>query len=104
MTTEYAFPQVFKLVGEVDLARQAELDAIAAAAAEARLAIVDMTEVTFIDSTALSWLVRTKKTLVEGDGWLRVVAPPGVVTRLVSVAGLEELIDVYPTHLEATGT
>lgn len=102
MTTDQTPPKVFKLTGEVDLARQAELDAIAAAAAEAELAIVDMTEITFLDSTVINWLLRTKKSIEEKKGRLRVVAPQGLVTRLIAIAELQGVIEVFPTHLDAT--
>ena len=103
MTTGQTQPKVFKLTGELDMARQAELDAIAAAAAEAELAIVDMTEVTFLDTTVITWLLRTKRALEERDRRLRVVAPQGLVTRLIALAELEGVIEVFPTHLEAEG-
>ena len=101
MTTGPTFPQVFKLAGEVDLARQAELDAIGAAAAEARLAIVDMTEITFVDSTVVTWLLRTKEVLEQKNGNLRVVAPQGLVTQLLAMSKLEGVIEVLPTLPEA---
>ena len=104
MTTDRTPPKVFKLTGELDLARQAEMDAIAAAAAEAELAIVDMTEVTFLDTTVINWLLRTKKLIEERKGRLRVVAHKGVVTRLIGIAELEGVIEVFPTHLEAGGS
>ena len=104
MTTDRMPPKVFKLTGELDLARQAELDAIAAAAAEAELAIVDMTEITFIDSTVIDWLVRAKKVVEEKKGRLRVVAPQGLVTRLIAITELEGVIEVFPTHIEAGGS
>ena len=101
MTTGQTFPQVFKLTGEVDIARQAELDAIATAAAEARLAIIDMTEISFVDSTVIYWLLRTKKVLEEKKARLRVVAPEGLVTRLIALTELEGVIEVFPTHIDA---
>ena len=104
MTTDGGLSKVFRLKGELDLARQAELDAIAEAAAESHVAIVDMSEVTFLDSTVLNWLVRTKQLLEEKNRRLRVVAPAGVVTRLLSVAALEGVIEVFPTQLEAGGS
>ena len=103
MTTDRTPVRVFKLTGEVDLARQAELDAIAEAAVEAGLAIVDMSEITFVDSTVINWLLRTKKVVEEKNGRLRVVAPKGLVTRLIAITELEGVIEVFPTHLEATG-
>ena len=103
MTTDRTPVRVFKLTGEVDLARQAELDAIAEEAVEAGLAIVDMSEITFVDSTVINWLLRTKKVVEEKNGRLRVVAPKGLVTRLIALTELEGVIEVFPTHLEATG-
>ena len=104
MTTDRTPRKVFKLTGELDLAREAELDAIAAAAAEAELAIVDMTEITFLDTTVITWLLRTKKLLEEKKGRLRVVAPEGLVTRLIAITELEGVIEVFPTHFEAAGS
>lgn len=105
MTTGRTFPQVFKLTGEVDLARLGELDAIGAAAAEAMLAIVDMTETTFVDSTVINWLLRTKDMLEEKNGNLRVVAPlDGLFARLVTMTRLEGVIEVVPTLQEAVAS
>lgn len=89
------------LKGELDLARRDELEQIGAIACDGDLAIVDMTEVTFLDSTTLNWLVGLKLALEEKSGRLRVIAPDGIVPRLVSIAGLEDLIEIFPTPLEA---
>ena len=91
------------LKGELDLARWDELEQLGAIACDSDLAIVDMTEVTFLDSTVLNWLVHTKQALEQKSGRLRVIAPSGIVTRLVSIAGLEGVIEVFPTHFEAHG-
>ena len=88
-------------MGEVDLARQFELDVIEEAVVEARFAIVDLSEVKFLDSTGLNWLLGVTKTIEAKRGWLRVVAPTGLVSRRVSIAGVEGMIDIFPTQLEA---
>ena len=100
MTTGQTFPQVFKLTGEVDLARQAELDEIEAAAAQVEFATVDLTEVTFLDSTALKWLLSIKRALDGKNGRLRLLACSGTVTRVLSLAGLE---DVFETIVVGQG-
>lgn len=87
----------------MDLARQAELDAVAAAAAQSEVAIVDMAEVTFLDSTVLTWLIQTKQAFEQNNRRLRITTN-GVVSRLLSIAGLEGVIDVAPTQLEASGS
>lgn len=103
MTLDRPVQVMIALKGELDLARRDELERIGAIACDGDLAIVDMTEVTFLDSTVLSWLVRTKQALEQKSGRLRVIAPNGVVTRLVSIAGLEGVIEVFPTQFEAQG-
>ena len=94
---------MFELTGDLDIARLAELDEIAAAVVQLGFSIVDLTEVTFVDSTAINWLLRTKQVVEEKSGRIRVVAPLGMVTRLVSITGLEGIIEVFPTQLEAMG-
>lgn len=102
MTTGQTFPQVFKLTGEVDLARQAELDGIEAAATQVKYATVDLTEVSFLDSTALKWLLGIKQALDGKNGRLRLLACPGIVTRLLSLAGLEDEFETILVGQEPT--
>ena len=75
MATEQTLPAVFKLTGDLDMARLAELDEIAAAVVQLGFSIVDLTEVTFVDSTAVNWLLRTKQVVEEKSGRIRVVTP-----------------------------
>ena len=103
MTLDRPVQVLIALKGELDVARRDELEQMAVIACDGDLAIVDMTEVTFLDSTVLNWLVRTKQALERKSGQLRVIAPNGIVTRLVSIAGLEGVIEVFPTQLEAQG-
>lgn len=63
--------------------------------------ILDMRDVTFMDSTALSILIETQASLQAAGRGLRLVCGDGVVTRLLSLAGLEEMFPCYGTPEEA---
>jgi anti-sigma B factor antagonist len=89
---------VVRLAGELDLYNSAQVrEAIEAAAGEspARL-VADLTEVTFVDSTALGALVEAQKGLPEGTR-LVVAAPSSEVRRALDVSGLARHFDVHET-------
>lgn len=104
MTTGRLGPMVFVLRGDLDVARQNELDEITAAASRGAVAIIDMREVSFLDSTVLDWLVRTKQVVENEKGRLRVVATDGMLARLLSLTGLDVAIDVFHSQHEAWET
>lgn len=86
-----------RLVGEIDLAVQAEVLALLEPAA-CRAAhagedlVVDLADVTFLDSTGLACLVRTRKQLGDGVS-LVLTGPTEPVRRVLEISGLAELCD-----------
>ena len=60
--------------------------------------VVDMSGVAFMDSTALSSLVRSKDTLEKQGVSLRLAAPSGAVERIFSVTGFGDYFDVFPSR------
>jgi anti-anti-sigma factor len=86
---------VVRLVGEIDLYNAAEvgtaLDEVARDA-PARV-VVDLSEVEFVDSTALGTLIEARKQL--GNGTLFLAAAGAQVRRALEVAGL---IDHFPVR------
>jgi anti-sigma B factor antagonist len=81
------------LSGELDLASADELDAAIRSAEEAGTGrvVVDLSGVSFIDSTGLSVLLRAKK---RSDGRLRYVpSNHDAVTRLLELTGTIEMLD-----------
>lgn len=60
--------------------------------------VVDMADITFMDSTALSMFMRTKDDLKERGISLRLAAPSGAVERLFDVTGFGEYFEVFPTR------
>ena len=95
---------VLTLDGELDMARIEELDAMSAIAVKGEQVdvIVDLTNVTFADSSAVSWMIRLQG-LVDGlNGRLRVVIQRNSpLIRLLSLTGLEGHFIVFPTRIEA---
>jgi anti-sigma B factor antagonist len=86
---------VVRLAGEIDLYNAAEVgSALGEIAREAPArVVVDLTEVEFVDSTALGTLIEARKQL--GDGGLVLAAPAQEVRRALEVAGL---IDHFPVR------
>ena len=98
LTVEKEGPGAFRLHGELDLAKAADLDSIlqeeAAQGGDMRL---DLSEVEFIDSAAMGVLVRVARTL-EGKGRLILQSPSKAVRLTFETAQLAtrdniELVD-----------
>ena len=83
-------------VGEVDLVTVHEVrEYLLAAAREAPRVVVDLRQVTFLDSSALRLLVESQQ-LAERDGFaLAVVRGPASLDRLFEVTGLDARLDLY---------
>lgn len=76
--------------GEIDIATAPTLEAALNAALDdgsERIA-VDLSEVTFMDSTGLRSLISTQRRLEERGGSLAIVAPGGPARRLLEIAGV----------------
>jgi anti-anti-sigma factor len=84
------------LEGELDLATAHELWAAVeqAVVAKSRL-VIDLSEVTFIDSSGLGVLIRVHQ-LLGGAGALVVRSPKPQARRLLQAAGVETLLTVDP--------
>lgn len=77
--------------GELDMATAQQLGQALADAAGTKV-ILDMVDVTFIDSVGLRTLIQARQQL--GDGSLHVVAPDGPVRRLLQLTKLEDSFSV----------
>ena len=60
--------------------------------------VVDMSGIAFMDSTALSALVRSKDTLEKRSVSLRLAAPSDAVARIFSVTGFHDFFDVFDSR------
>ena len=93
---------VVRLQGELDLHNAPELRAAfdeALARRPARL-LVDLSDVEFLDSTALSALIQARKRQVE-RGAFRVAAPGAEPRRVLRLAGVEQHLAVFDSLEEA---
>jgi anti-sigma B factor antagonist len=94
---------VVTVAGEVDLFTAPKFDEMLTRGIDegSRQVIVDFSEVTFIDSTALSVLVVGGKRLRLDGRELLIVCGLGNVRRLIQIAGLASVFVVYQTLAEA---
>jgi anti-sigma B factor antagonist len=95
---------VIRLGGELDLYNAAEVRSALADACGRfpERIVVDLSEVEFIDSTALGVLIETRTKLVNRDGFM--LAAPGLETlRALQISGLDKLFIVHDTVPDALG-
>jgi anti-anti-sigma factor len=94
---------IVALVGEHDLHSRAALRATLAYAAEQRDVLVDLSHCSFVDSTIISLLLATQRTLSARDGRCELIIPPqaAYVTRLFEITGIAGLFTVHASHSAA---
>ena len=63
---------------------------------DASVVIVDLSAVTFLDSSALGALVGLFRRLRERDAALRIVEPRTAASRIFELTGLDAVLDLYP--------
>ncbi|MEU6557113.1 STAS domain-containing protein [Streptomyces sp. NPDC046915] len=59
--------------------------------------VVDLSGVTFMDSSGINILIAAHNAAHDADGWLRLAGPTEHVLRTMQLVGLDEIIDCYPT-------
>lgn len=83
------------LSGEYDIARQDELNVLLEPAYSSSEVTLDMNAVTYIDSTALTCLIRLHKRLREnGDGRVRMIGARRNVRRILELTKLDLVFDL----------
>jgi anti-sigma B factor antagonist len=84
-----------QLTGELDIAVQEELRAqLDAAAAIANTVEIDLSGVTYADSTALGIFIALRNRLLEDGGKVRLIAPSERVRKLLNYAGLDRIFEI----------
>src|SRR5215213_1726917 len=86
--------------GEIDLHSAPKVEYAIERAAETGdgAVVVDMSGVAFMDSTALSALVRSKDSLQKQGTALRLAAPSKAVERIFSVTGFHDYFEIFPSR------
>ena len=93
---------VLEVHGEVDIASSSQLRGRLRAAADAGASriLVDLGDVTFIDSIAMAAIVGTQRRLPP-NGRLALVAHHPYVLLVLEAVGLQHVVHVFPTRDEA---
>ncbi|OQR63480.1 hypothetical protein B6E66_14240 [Streptomyces maremycinicus] len=66
--------------------------------------VLDLSKVTFCDSSGLNMLLRLQRRVSEDNGWLAVCAPPAQTRRLMTTTGADQVISVHGSLDEALTT
>ena len=94
--------QLLAVSGELDLASVAELRAALGTAGERSPSVViDVSGVSFIDSTALAALLRANDELSSNGVHLVVACPHGPVLRLLTMTSLDDHLILAPDRPDA---
>jgi anti-sigma B factor antagonist len=92
------------------IAVSGELDMAAAPAFEQKLldcvsgeepVILDLSDVTFMDSTAIGALISVRKKANMSRGRFALVCKPGDIRRMIEITGLDQAFDVVDSREEA---
>ena len=96
---------VVEAAGELDIHTSVVFkDSLVGAIEEgATRVVVDLTGVTFIDSSALGALVGGTRRSAEVGAELMIVCPAGSVARVIEITGLNRAFTIYATRAEALG-
>lgn len=87
--------------GEIDLYGAPELsDALSSIARERRV-LIDLTAVSFLDSTALGVVVTAVRELGEQGGLARVVLPTGSARRIFELTTLDQVLPLEESRAHA---
>jgi anti-sigma B factor antagonist len=94
--------RIVSLVGEFDLSSKDQLWESLSEAIPYDVAIVDLTGVSYIDSTGLSCFVILRKRIAEHGGIVALVNPPATILKLLQVCGFDKIFPIYDSLATAT--
>ncbi|MCL7430388.1 STAS domain-containing protein [Streptomyces sp. YS415] len=66
--------------------------------------VVDLSGVTFIDSTGINALIAAHRAATSAHGWLRLANPQQAVLRQLQFLGVDAVIPCYPALRQALST
>lgn len=91
-------PVEIAVAGELDVARSELSRAIDDALADgASRLVINLLDVSFIDSSVLRVLVLTRREVEQRGGWIRLVYTNHLIGRVIEVTGLGEVFPQYAT-------
>jgi anti-sigma B factor antagonist len=89
--------------GYLDLSTRLKLSTVLndVVTAERGAVVVDLCDVTFLDSTGLGVLMNALRRLTRQRRDLRIVCPPGSIRRIFELSGLDGTFSLYHSREEA---
>ncbi|MCX5265760.1 STAS domain-containing protein [Streptomyces sp. NBC_00199] len=66
--------------------------------------VIDVHQVTFMDSTGINLLITAYHAITGAGGWIRLAAPTEAVMHTLQLVGVDTLIECRETLREALGT
>ena len=96
---------IVEAFGELDFYASPEFQRCLTSALEgnASRVVVDLTQVAFIDSSALGVLVGAARLSAQQATELMIVCPAGNVARVIAITGMSRVFAIYATREEALG-
>jgi anti-sigma B factor antagonist len=95
--------RLIRAAGELDMSTAPTLKhELEAARDEAVTAVLDLSDVTFIDSTGLHLLLNASRSAGRTDWSLFIVRPSTVVQRLIEISRTRDLLALVPPTAEPT--
>ena len=94
---------VLSVVGEVEITTAAELEAAIESAATRAFDIwLDLSGTTFMDSSGVHVVVEARGRLAAANRRLVVICPDGPVLRVLTLTGVDQLLEIHPSRGAAT--
>ncbi len=96
---------VLALRGEIDFTTGTEVQrALLGPDGEAAArTVVELSQVTFMDSSGINALIGAHQAATALQGWVRLAAPSPSIRRVLQIVGLDTVITCYPTLQQALG-
>jgi len=90
--------------GELDLSTAGRLqDSLNSSISEGLDVVVDLTRVSFIDSSGIAALIRVFRSLNGGGKMSVLIAPGSQVARVFELANINDVLPIFTDHAEAVG-
>ena len=95
---------ILKVGGEIDIARLPELEDLIASKCNGNCAdtVIDLSEVEFMDSTGIAWLLRSRDLFHDRERRFSLVLPESL-DRIFELTGLSDAFAIHRTLEHATG-
>jgi anti-anti-sigma factor len=94
MNQSHAAVTQIKLCGEFDMARQEYLSELLRPAELADFVIIDMSQATYMDTSALVRLIHLKKQLLERGGAVHLIHVRPNIRRVFDICELDKIFDI----------